>query len=146
MKLMKKSEWPSLINGGSWLSDFFDSDRFFDADWLRKPSVPSVNVKEMEKEFEIEMAAPGLTKKDFNVTVDNGILTISSEKEEEKEEKEKDYTRKEFNYSSFIRSFTLPENVNEDKIDASYENGILKLKIAKKIGAKVEHKKAIEIH
>ena len=112
MSLIKKTDWPSLLNGPV-LSDFFDNDRFFDADWLRKQSVPAVNVKETEKTFEIELAAPGLTKKDFEISVDNGMLTISSEKKEEKEEKEKNYTRKEFSYSSFSRSFTLPENVNE---------------------------------
>ena len=105
---MKKSDWPSLINN-SLLSDFFDGDRFFDSDWLRKQSVPAVNVKENESNFEIEVAAPGLNKKDFKVSAENGILMISSEKQEEKEEMEKDYTRREFSYRSFNRSFTLPD-------------------------------------
>lgn len=118
MALVKRSEWPSLLSG-AWLSDFFDNDRFFDSDWLKRQSVPAVNVKESEKEFEIEMAAPGLSKKDFNITVVKGILTISSEKEEEREEKEKDYTRREFSYNAFSRSFTLPEYVSEDDIKAN---------------------------
>ena len=83
MTLMKKTDWPSMINN-SLLSDFFDGDRFFDSDWMRKQSVPAVNVKENETNFEIELAAPGLSKKDFKVTAENGILTISSEKQEEK--------------------------------------------------------------
>src|SRR5690606_30001297 len=87
---------------------------------------------EHEKNFEIELAAPGMKKEDFNITVENGVLTISSEKEEKKEETEKNYTRKEFSYSSFTRSFTLPENVSEDEIKAHYENGILKLVVAKR--------------
>lgn len=144
MSLIKKTDWPSLLNG-SVLSDFFDNDRFFDADWLRKQSVPAVNVKESEKAFEIELAAPGLTKKDFEISVDNGMLTISSEKREEKEEKERNYTRKEFSYSSFSRSFTLPENVNEEDVKAYYEDGILKLQIAKKAMGVTKPKKAIEV-
>ncbi len=144
MSLMKKTDWPSFMNG-SLLSDFFDNDRFFDADWLRKQSVPAVNVKETEKDFEIDMAAPGLTKKDFEISVDHGVLTISSEKKEEKEEMDKTYTRKEYSYSSFSRSFTLPENVNEEDVKAYYEDGVLKLHIAKKAMGTTKPKKAIEV-
>ena len=144
MNLIKRSDWPSLVNG-PWLSDFFDNDRFFDSDWLKKQSLPAVNVKETDKNFEIEVAAPGLSKKDFKITVDNGVLTISSEKKEEKEQKEKDYTRKEFSYSSFSRSFTLPENVNEDDVKANYENGLLKLDVAKRVITQTKDKKAIEV-
>lgn len=144
MTLIKRSDWPSLVNG-SWLSDFFDNDRFFDSEGLRRQSMPSVNVKESDKGFEIEVAAPGLNKKDFSINVDNGVLTISSEKKEEKEEKEKDFTRREFSYSSFSRSFTLPENVNEDDIKAAYEDGILKLNVAKKNVTVSKTKKAIEV-
>ena len=144
MNLIKRSDWPSLVNG-PWLSDFFDNDRFFDSDWLKKQSLPAVNVKETDKNFEIEVAAPGLSKKDFKITVDNGVLTISSEKKEEKEQKEKDYTRKEFSYSSFSRSFTLPENVNEDDVKANYENGLLKLDVAKTVITQTKDKKAIEV-
>ena len=144
MTLIKRSDWPLLMNG-NLLSDFFDNDRFFDSDWFKKQSVPAVNVRETEKNFEIEVAAPGLSKKDFKITVDNGVLTISSEKKEEKEQKEKDYTRKEFSYSSFSRSFTLPENVNEDDVKANYEDGLLKLNVAKKVIAQTKAKKAIEV-
>lgn len=131
MTLMKKSDWPSLMNG-SWLSDFFDNDRFFDSDWMKKQSVPAVNVKETEKGFDIELAAPGLSKNDFTITVDNRVLTLSCEKQEEKEEKKNEYTRKEFSYSSFSRSFALPENVNEDGIKATYNNGLLQVSLLKK--------------
>jgi HSP20 family protein len=144
MTLIKRSDWPLLMNG-TLLSDFFDNDRFFDSDWLKKQSVPAVNVKETEKNFEIEVAAPGLSKKDFKISVDNGVLTISSEKKEEKEEKEKDYTRKEFSYSSFSRSFTLPENINEDDVKANYEDGLLRLNVAKKTVTQPKAKKAIEV-
>ena len=144
MSLIKRSEWPSLMTG-TWLSDFFDNDRFFDSDLLKKQSMPSVNVKESEKDFEIDVAAPGLTKQDFKISVDNGVLTISSEKEEEKEEKEKDYTRREFSYNAFSRSFSLPENVNEEDIRAMYQDGILKLNMAKKNITVSTAKKAIEV-
>lgn len=144
MSLIKRSTWPSLVNG-AWLSDFFDNDRFFDADWMKKQSMPAVNVKESDKDFEIEVAAPGLTKKDFKVNVENQVLTISSEKEEEKEQKEKNYTRKEFSYSSFSRSFTLPENVNEEDVKASYQDGILKLSVPKKSITVSKSSKAIEV-
>lgn len=144
MTLMKKSDWPSLMNG-SWLSDFFDNDRFFDSDWMKKQSVPAVNVKETEKGFDIELAAPGLSKNDFKITVDNRVLTISSEKREEKEQKEKEYTRKEFSYSSFSRSFALPENVNEDGIKATYENGLLNVSLLKKALQQEKSHKAIAV-
>ena len=116
------------------MSDFFDNDRFFDADWLKRIQVvPAVNVKELEKEFEIEMAAPGLTKKDFHIEIDKGVMTIYTERKEEKEVLEDVYTRKEFNYTSFTRSFNLPDNINPDKIEAKYEDGILRILVAKKV-------------
>lgn len=144
MSLIKKSGWPSLINN-SLLSDFFDRDRFFDSDWLKNQSVPAVNIKETDKHFEIEMAAPGFNKKDFKIEAENGTLTISSEKKEEKEQKENDYTRREFSYNSFTRSFALPENANEEDIKANYEDGILKLEVAKKVVAQPKTRKAIEV-
>ena len=144
MALVKRSEWPSLA-GGSWLSDFFDTDRFFDSDLLRRQLVPAVNVKETEKDFEIEVAAPGLSKKDFNITVENRVLTISSDKEEEKEEKEGNYTRREFSYRSFARSFSLPDGVNEEDVKASYSDGVLRLNVPKKMTADPKLRKAIEV-
>ncbi|MBL7857133.1 MAG: Hsp20/alpha crystallin family protein [Cyclobacteriaceae bacterium] len=107
--------------------------------------MPAVNVMEKEKEFEVQMAAPGLTKKDFNITIDKGVLTITVEKSEEKEEKEKEFTRKEFSYTNFVRSFTLPENVKTEKVDAKYEDGILRLLLPKEVDVKVKPK-AIEVH
>lgn len=144
MSLIKRSEWP-LLGNASWRSDFFDTERFFDSDWLKRSSLPSVNVNETDKAYEIEVAAPGRTKKDFNISAENGVLTISSEQKEEKEQKEKDYTRKEFSYSSFTRSFSLPENANEEDIKATYADGILKMEVAKKVISKPKAKKAIEV-
>lgn len=144
MSLVKRSEWP-LLGNGSWLSDFFDNEKFFDSDWLKRSSMPAVNVKETDKAYQIDVVAPGRSKKDFNISADNGVLTISSEQKEEKEQKEKDYTRKEFSYISFSRSFSLPENANEDDIKANYADGILKLEVAKKVISQPKAKKAIEV-
>lgn len=125
----------------SWTSDIFNPAKFFGSafpdfngdfpslDFASK--VPSVNVNENEKEFTIEMAAPGLEKKDFKLEVDNGYLTISSEKEEEKKEEKKNYLRREYSYNSFKRSFVLPDNSVADKINAKYDNGILHVSIPK---------------
>ncbi|MFN7408339.1 MAG: Hsp20/alpha crystallin family protein [Cyclobacteriaceae bacterium] len=119
---MKRMGFPTLLDN-KWMTDLFDTEKFFDADWLKRiQAVPAVNVVEKDKMFEIEMAAPGLNKKDFNITIENGVLTITVEKEEKREEKEENFTRKEFNYTNFIRSFTLPENVKTEKVDAIYEN------------------------
>lgn len=144
-QIVKKSNFPTLFTD-KWLSDFFDTERFFDSDWMKKvQGIPAVNVMEKEKEFEVQMAAPGLTKKDFNITIDKGVLTITVEKSEEKEEKEKEFTRKEFSYTNFVRSFTLPENVKTEKVDAKYEDGILRLLLPKEVDVKVKPK-AIEVH
>lgn len=145
MTLIKKSTWPTLFNE-RWLSDFFDNDRFFDAEWVKKTQfVPPVNVKELDKMFEIELAAPGLTKKDFNISIENGILTISAEKKMEREEKKERYTRNEFNYTSFARSFTLPENVDPESVDAKYEDGVLRIAVQKMVELK-EKPKALLVH
>ncbi len=120
------------------LSDFFDTDRFFSDRFFRDLSfptdwVPAVNVVENGKDYAIELSAPGFKKNDFKISVENGILNIAAETQKEKEEKDKNYTRQEFRYDAFSRSFTLPENVSEEKIDAKYEDGILKLFLAKKV-------------
>ncbi len=107
-------------------------------------SVPSANISESEKEYSIELAAPGLTKNDFKVDVENGMLSISSELEESKEENEKNYSRKEYSYTSFNRSFRLPDNANEDKIYARYEDGVLTITIEKE-AAKEDTKKSVSI-
>lgn len=95
-------------------------------------NVPAVNIKDEKDKYLLEFAAPGLSKKDFKIDLDNYVLTVSSEKEQEKEEKESSYTRKEFVYSRFSRSFTLPKTVNVDKIKADYNNGILSISLPKK--------------
>ncbi|HNP50041.1 MAG TPA: Hsp20/alpha crystallin family protein [Bacteroidia bacterium] len=116
----------------SLLSDFFDTENLGFDSLLKKDFLPPVNVLEDEKFYQIEVAAPGLKKEDFKVKIEDGILTISAEKKMEKEEKEKNFTRKEFNYSSFLRSFTLPENVMENDVKAQYVDGVLRLSLNKK--------------
>lgn len=111
-------------------------------------TVPSINVKETAENYEVEVAAPGLDKKDFNVTLDNNLLTISCAKSTTTEDKGEDnnYTRREFSYQSFHRSFELPKNVvDEDNINARYENGLLHLTIPKKEEAKQKAPRLIEI-
>lgn len=142
MALIRNSNWPTFR--GSLLSDFFDDDRF-SSPWLKSSSVPAVNVKENDKAFEVEVAAPGFDKKDFNISVDNGLLTVSAERSEEKEKKDDNYTRREFGYESFSRAFNLPANTNEEDISAKYEEGILRLSIAKKNQPESKLRKAIEI-
>ncbi|HIE15292.1 MAG TPA: Hsp20/alpha crystallin family protein [Bacteroidales bacterium] len=96
-------------------------------------SIPAVNIKENDKSFEVEVAAPGMKKKDFKVEVENNVLTISAEKKEEKKETKENYSRREFSYESFERSFTLPQDlVDANKISAKYEDGILRIAIPKK--------------
>jgi HSP20 family protein len=128
----------------SLLSDFFDSDRFFPERMFRDLSAenwtPSVNIAESDKDFSIELSAPGFKKDEFKVNVENGMLHISAESKKEEEEKGKNSTRQEFRYNSFSRSFTLPENASEEKIGAKYEDGILKLTLAKKVASEPKRK------
>jgi HSP20 family protein len=142
MALIRSSNWPTFR--GSLLSDFFDDDRF-SSPWSKSSNLPAVNVRETDKAFEVEVAAPGFNKKDFNISVDNGLLTVSAERREETEKKDDNYTRREFGYESFSRAFNLPANTNEEDISAKYEEGILKLSIAKKNQTESKFKKAIEI-
>jgi HSP20 family protein len=95
-------------------------------------NMPAVNITEKKDDYLISMAAPGLKKEDFKIDVEGNMLTISSEKEEENEEKDERYTRQEYSYSSFERSFTLPDEVNKDKIEAQYKDGVLELVLPKK--------------
>lgn len=110
-------------------------------------NIPAVNIRETQEGFEVEMAAPGMSKKDFNIELDNNLLTISSEKQHENEQKENErFTRREFSYQSFKRSFSLPKDVvDADKIAARYENGVLQLHIPKKEEAKPRPPKQISI-
>lgn len=140
------NQWPLLFD------DFFNRDFF---DWGlsnysdTNTSIPKVNVKETKDNFEVEVAAPGMNKNDFKIQLDGNLLSISSEKSDRREENNEDekYSRKEFSYQSFQRTFTLPKNVvDADKIEAKYENGLLHLVIPKKEEAKQKPPKQIQIH
>lgn len=105
-------------------NELFDG-RFF----KRTIDVPAVNIIENKDHYQLSLSAPGLKKDDFKIDLDDDILTISSEKEDSKEEKDGKYTRQEYNYSSFSRSFTLPDGAAKEKVSAKYEDGVLKINI-----------------
>jgi HSP20 family protein len=142
MELMTKTN-------GTWLPNLLDNifDESLDSQPLRKlRSLPAVNIIETDNEFSIEFAAPGKKREEFNIELDNELLTISSSKEEKPSSKEiTNYTRREFSYNSFKRSFTLPETVNLSKIDASYTDGILTVNLPKSEEAKKQPKRLIDI-
>ena len=109
-------------------NEWFDNGGLFG----RTMNIPAVNITEQKNDYLVSLAVPGMKKEDFKIDIDGNMLTISSAKEETKEEKEKRFTRKEYNYSSFSRSFTLPDEVNREKIDAKYEDGVLKITLPRK--------------
>ena len=138
------------FTGNPLIDRFFDTDLF---DWTSKnysktnTTLPSVNVKESDNEFSIEVAAPGFDKTDFKIEVHNDVLTVSSEKQTENETKDESerYTKREFSYQSFSRSFSLPLTADGDKVEAVYDKGILTVSIPKKEEAKPKAPRAIEI-
>lgn len=144
---------PAKRNGNFWpkvFSDLIGSENLpeFDSrfyDWDQKFEIPSVNIKETEKEFQVEVAAPGFEKKDFKIEFSDGVLTIQAEKEEKKEEEKEEIKRREFSYASIKRSFSLPENAENEKIAAKYENGILLLQIPKRKEVVAPAKKEIKV-
>lgn len=137
----KRSYFPEFTN---LFDDFFKDE--LQSNRLAG-TMPSVNVKETEDTFFLELAAPGMSKNDFKVEADHNQLTISSEKEVNNEEKDENgkYTMREFNYQSFRRSFTLPESANAEKIAASYKDGVLNISIPKKEEAKQKPIRTIKI-
>lgn len=128
---------------GDLMSNFFENELgdFFG----KRMTDPSANIVEMNDAFMLEIAAPGLKKDDFKIHLENSILTISAEIEDEKKEAGKNYTRKEFYYGSFSRSFTLPKTINLEAIKADYQEGILKVTMPKREEAKIDTKKEIRI-
>ena len=125
-----RASWPTLFEGG-WMDRFFNSPLDEFTNFGKVMNVPAVNVTETEKEFNLSIAAPGLEKKDFKVEAMDEMLTISAEHEREEKESNERFNRREYNYSSWSRSFSLPENCNYGKIDAAYKNGELKIIIPK---------------
>lgn len=133
MSLIKWNDPMKLMGKRNWVENFFaETDDFLkNWNWDVSQDVPAVNVKDEKDFFMIDVAAPGMKREDFKVEVDRGVLIISATTEEKKEEKTENFKRQEFSYRNFKRSFWLPENVMADKIEAMYENGILKLKLPK---------------
>jgi len=140
--LLKSTDFPALPNV---FNDFFrdwSTSNFSDTN----TTLPAVNIKENENEFTVDVAAPGMNKEDFQVNLENDILTISSERKENKEDTNDNYTRKEYSYMSFKRSFTLPKGiVDSEKIKATYKNGELKIYIPKLEAAKPKPAKLITV-
>ncbi|MBA4848962.1 Hsp20/alpha crystallin family protein [Emticicia sp. BO119] len=112
------------------VTSFFDDNLFF-SNFLTKDSFPAVNVKESENAFELEVVAPGIKKDGFKLEIDNEIMTISGEAEDMKEKETKKYYRKEYNFESFSRQFVLPDNLDTDKIEANYTEGVLRINLPK---------------
>lgn len=129
------------------LIDFFNRDTFIDDDFFNlEKSLPSMNVKEHKDDFEVEFAAPGFDKKDFEITMKDDVLEVSAHKSKEETEKDDDYTRREFNYNAFTRTMQLPKTVDQTKdVKATYKNGILRLSLLKMEEAKEKPKKVIEV-
>jgi HSP20 family protein len=155
MKPMKRERSGESLAPKSFFTDFFsDVDRFFENDLFRMPAqigrqmmrnMPATNIRESERDFTIELAAPGMSKDDFNIDIDEGMLTISSQKEEDTTRQEENFTRREYNYSSFSRSFRLPESVNADEIKARYEEGVLKINVPKREDVNASNRKRVNI-
>ena len=140
MSIIKRSDvlFPSLMN------------EIFKPDWFGglendKINVPAVNIKENEKDFELELAVPGWKKEDFQIEINENVLTISTESKTEENVEKENYTRREFAYASFKRAFTLPETIDEDNIKANYDNGILKFILPKKAEALPKPKRKIAL-
>ncbi len=131
------SIWNNLVNG-----DFYMNQNGL---YCGNQSMPAINIIEDENMFSIELAAPGLNKEDFNIEFDNGKLTISAKKQE-KEEETKNYTKREFNYAGFSRSFVVPkQKVDDGKISAAYENGVLNITLPKREEVKPKPSRTVEI-
>lgn len=137
----------SLPSFSSWVDNLFENGMGtgFLSNFNTGMTLPAVNIKENAEEFFLEIAVPGMKKSDFNIDVDNKILSVSSESKEENEIKEDHYTRREFGYSSFKRTFTLPDTVASDKISATYKEGILAVHLPKKEEAKEKPAKRINV-
>jgi HSP20 family protein len=139
MTLVKFNNGLKNTSANPFFSDVFDSlinDSFLSDKLIAR--VPAVNIAENENEFHIELAVPGLKKEDFKINLDKNILSVSAEKKAENVEEGKKFSKREYSYNSFVRSFTLPETADHSKIEADYTDGILKLTVAKREEAKFQ--------
>lgn len=145
MSLMRMDH-PSLLPkfSGVW-EDLFGEDTPDRALWDQSFSTPAINIKEKGEEFEVRLAAPDMRREDFKIAVNNGMLSIASEQENEKKDDEEEYMRREFNYQSFHRAFTLPKNVNTEEVTANYKEGMLTIHLPKKATAPSQADEYIEV-
>ncbi len=141
------SSYRTLPSISSWFDDMVNQGfgTEFMSNFNNGITLPSVNVKDNDEEFVVEMAVPGLQKSDFDLNVDNNLLSISAELETNTDDSNENYTRREFGYSSFKRTFSLPESVETDNISAKYEEGILKVTLPKRDEAKKKPLRQIKI-
>ena len=126
-------------NTNPFFNDVFDSilnDRFISDKLINR--TPAVNIAETENDFQIELATPGLKKEDFKINLDKNVLSVSAEKKTEENTETKKFSKREYSYNSFVRSFTLPDSADHSKIEADYTDGILKLTVAKREEAKFQ--------
>ncbi|MBW3469538.1 Hsp20/alpha crystallin family protein [Arthrospiribacter ruber] len=146
MKLLNENKEVGFLP--TLISDLLDNDSIFSPTGLQlelHKKLPAVNIRESGKEFNIEFAVPGFDKKDFHIEIQNSLMTVLAKKEVEKTEENEHFTRKEFSLNSFNRSFTLPKNVDTDKVHAEYIDGILKVRMQKKEEEKAIPSKEIKI-
>jgi HSP20 family protein len=136
--------WNNEPNFVDLWSNFFENETTTPG-YRRYCSAPAANIVEHEGDFQLELAVPGMNKEDFKIDVENSLLTVSSEKQVQNEENDKNYTRKEFVYGCFSRSFTLPKSVDADNINATYKNGILQIVLPKREEEKAKVKREIAI-
>lgn len=131
----------------SWIDEMFNRDlpSVFTSNFNTGITLPKVNIRETKDAYFVDMAVPGLKKNDFHIDLDNQVLSISTEMEENNEQQEENYTRREFGYASFKRSFSLPETINEDAIKAEYTEGVLSIHLPKKEEAIQKPAKRIKI-
>lgn len=141
LKINRNNQMPSVLLN-TFFDDFFGKENF--AKYASTLTVPSVNVSESQDSFQIELAAPGYNKEDFQVSIENKVLKVSAERKQQSEDGLK-HIIKEYHYSSFERSFNLPETILQEGIQAKYENGILQLVLPKKEEAKQVGPKTIAI-
>lgn len=141
MTLVKFKDGRRVSPFDNFFSDFLNEAGKFTTRFTE----PAVNIVESADSYRIEVAAPGLSKADFKVNVEKDVLTVSSDKKSETEETGENYTRKEFHYSTFSRSFTLPDSVDSTKIEGKYDNGVLNLVLPKREEAKVQPAREITI-
>ncbi|WP_242119471.1 Hsp20/alpha crystallin family protein [Aestuariivivens sediminicola] len=142
-----KNRLPNFPGLSTWFDDFTlgEFPSMFSSNFNTGISMPKVNIKEVSDAFIVEMAVPGLKKSDFDINLDNNLLSISAEIKQDNDNKDEDYTRREFGYASFKRTFTLPETVNDSKINAHYNEGILSVHLPKKEEAKQKPSRSIKI-